>query len=1070
MESVFRLSDLNGSNGFRINGANAEDESGRSVSNAGDFNGDGFADILIAAPSAGPAEGELDGEVSVLFGRADWADATISLSDLTGSNGFRILGADADDRLGRSVASAGDVNGDGLDDIIIGASSADPNGTIRSGAAYVVFGTADWSQATLSVTDLDGSNGFVLFGPDTGDFIGASVSGAGDVNGDGIDDVLIGAPGSDPGQRSDAGSTYVVFGARDWSDPSLSLADLDGLNGFRVDGLNADNRGGNAVSGAGDVNGDGINDILIGASAANPDGLRNAGESYVIFGLQGGREAVLSPTDLDGSNGFRMQGLRAGEALGTSVSGAGDVNGDGIDDIVIGAAEDNLAGPDLTSGAYFVFGREEWPAASVALDGLDGTNGFRVGGANAPIRARSDVSAAGDVNGDGIDDVLIGVPLTDPDGIDFAGQSYVLFGSSDRAAAYLSLADMNSHDGFRLDGTAGHFRSGWSVSGAGDVNGDGVADFLIGSDWDYEVGRAGLGRSYLLFGSAAPVFARFDGLRFDDTASLDVFDAQGGGLRAFANTQMPVSFGMLNGDAGEFATIGEDGFVATHRQVTDFGVFYLDGASGDWMFVPDAEGINAAVTSRSAEIVVTATDPEGAVRSAPFGIEVQGVNDRPTGDLQILGAAWTGEVLLADVSAIRDADGLGAFSYQWLRDGEVIGDATGASYALTPADVGTALSVQVSFTDGGGALETLNSDPTARVASFLSGTDLAEALTGTDQAEKVAGLAGNDTLAGLSGNDTLLGGAGDDSLVGGTGDDVLNGGDPQNLSNADGADAFLGGDGVDWVSYAGSFGSLRVDLMFPQINTFAAMGDTYDGIENLLGSQGPDNMRGTLDANHIMGGRNVDYIFGRQGDDTLEGGVGDDVLFGGLGADLLIGGENRDRAQYSEALERVVVDLLWADTLNQGEAQGDLFDGIEDLAGSEHDDALAGDNGANRLFGRGGRDRLFGRAGDDILNGGGGRDVLSGMAGNDTLRGGDSQDVFVFTQGADVIEDWFLDIIQLDADALGISGLTAAEVVTQLGGRSGADFVLEFDNGHSLTLLGQADILPAHLADFIEIV
>ncbi len=336
----------------------------------------------------------------------------------------------------------------------------------------------------------------------------------------------------------------------------------------------------------------------------------------------------------------------------------------------------------------------------------------------------------------------------------------------------------------------------------------------------------------------------------------------------------------------------------------------------------------------------------------------------------------------------------------------------------------------------------------------------ADSITGGNGADFVAAAGGDDTLAGGAGNDSLLGEDGDDSLDGGVGDDLLNGGA--------GADAFNGGDGIDTVSYEGSRGSLRVDLLFPQINTFWAQGDTFEGIEHLIGSQGFENLRGTLEDNRIQGMANVDYIFGRRGNDTLEGGVGDDVLFGGVGQDVLIGGENRDRAQYSESLTAIVASL--ADTsLNTGEAAGDSYDSIEDLAGGAFADLLYGDTGDNRLFGREENDTLIAGAGNDYLNGGGNNDRLEGGAGDDTLRGGTSRDTFVFNDGADVVEDWFLDIIELDGAALGVSGLTSGQVVTQLGSVSGADFVLDFDNGDTLTLQGQSGISLTQLAGFIEI-
>ena len=298
------------------------------------------------------------------------------------------------------------------------------------------------------------------------------------------------------------------------------------------------------------------------------------------------------------------------------------------------------------------------------------------------------------------------------------------------------------------------------------------------------------------------------------------------------------------------------------------------------------------------------------------------------------------------------------------------------------------------------------------------------------------GSAGADTLSGTAFDDTIRGNLGDDVLVGGEGDDILNG--------SNGADDLDGGVGSDWASYEGSRGSLRVDLMFSQINTNVAAGDVYTSIENLIGSQGFDNLRGTLSDNHIVGGRNVDYIFGRRGDDTLDGGIGDDVLFGGTGADVLIGGENRDRAQYSESLTAVTVDLTTTSN-NTGEAIGDSYNSIEDLAGSRFDDDLRGDTGANRLFGREGADILNGREGNDYLNGGAHSDTLDGGAGNDVMRGGQHADTFVFREGNDLIEDFDteLDHLHLDPDLLGGGAITAeraVEFASVIGGHTVFDF------------------------------
>jgi Ca2+-binding RTX toxin-like protein len=315
-----------------------------------------------------------------------------------------------------------------------------------------------------------------------------------------------------------------------------------------------------------------------------------------------------------------------------------------------------------------------------------------------------------------------------------------------------------------------------------------------------------------------------------------------------------------------------------------------------------------------------------------------------------------------------------------------------------------------------------------------------------ESVEGVFAGSGDDSVTGNAANNDLRGGGGNDSLLGGSGNDTLNGGS--------GGDVLDGGSGTDTVSYEGSTGSLRVDLMFAGINTNVAAGDSYVSIENLIGSQGFDNLRGTTGANRIEGMANVDYVFGRAGNDTLVGGVGDDVLFGGVGADVLDGGANRDRAQYSESLAALLVDLM-NPGLNTGEAAGDSYVSIEDLAGSRFDDTLSGDLGDNRLFGREGADRLYGRAGNDYLNGGANNDRLDGGLGDDTLRGGQSADTFVFDAGADRVEDFTAvqnDRIAIDKALIGGSVLTGAEIVASYASVIGGMVVFDFGSGNTLTL------------------
>ena len=479
-----------GTSGFRIDGATANDISGYSVSSVGDVNGDGYDDLIVGAYKTDPYGRADAGSSYVVFGKAS-GFGTVDLAAL-GTQGFQINGAAAGDYSGRSASSAGDINGDGYDDLIIGAYQADPSGKSRAGSSYVIYGKAS-GFGTVDLASL-GSSGFQINGAASVEYSGVSVSSAGDVNGDGYDDLIVGAYQADPSGRTDAGSSYVVYGKASGFG-TVDLAAL-GTQGFQINGAASVEYSGVSVSSAGDVNGDGYGDIIIGAYNAGPSGKPSAGSSYVVYGKASGFGTV----DLAalGTQGFQINGAASVDFSGLSVSSAGDVNGDGYGDILIGASNSDASGMTNSGSSYVVFGKASG-FGTVDLAAL-GTQGFQINGAASFDYSGVSVSSAGDVNGDGYDDIIIGAYQADPSGKTNAGSSYVIYGKASGFGT-VDLAALGTQ-GFHINGAAADDNSGLSVSSAGDINGDGYDDLIVGAYQADPSGRTDAGSSYVIFGGA----------------------------------------------------------------------------------------------------------------------------------------------------------------------------------------------------------------------------------------------------------------------------------------------------------------------------------------------------------------------------------------------------------------------------------------------------------------------------------------------------------------------------------------------------------------------------------------
>jgi len=462
--------------------------------------------------------------------------------DALGSSGVgtAFRGAAASEFSAQSVA-AGDVNGDGFDDLIVGSLVAEPGGLSIAGSVYVVFGSSAGVPSSLSGADLDGANGFVINGLAAEDLLGHDVDSA-DVNGDGVDDLIVGAPGT----ASQGGQVYVVFGRTAGFSQSaqFDLATLDGQNGFVIRAMPPNNGVIGRSVGHADINGDGADEVLTGSETVwgcRPD---SCDQVFVIYGRGPGAAtpfpAVVSSQA--GGAGFAIithdpTNSAPQNGLGKVASTPADVNGDGLDDLILSRR------PSFQEGAAFVgFGSATPFPDTFRLSSFNGSNGFEIVG-TAGVDFAFSAEGLGDTNGDGVDDLAIGVLRANSD----RGQAHVVFGRQTAFPARLDVATLNGGNGFTITNTIGPaVRLGHAASG-GDFNGDGLADVVIGGPETSLQSQA-----VVVFGSASP-----------RAATLDVagLDGQNGFVASSGHWYSAFGFavsltGDLNGDGRSDLIVG----------------------------------------------------------------------------------------------------------------------------------------------------------------------------------------------------------------------------------------------------------------------------------------------------------------------------------------------------------------------------------------------------------------------------------------------------------------------------------------------------------------------------------
>jgi hypothetical protein len=477
---------------------------------AGDVNGDGYSDIATTSPGD-------TGAVSVYHGGGY---PTAAASD------FKSFGEQAFAEYGSGLGAAGDLNGDGFSDYVVGQPGFD-DGEIDEGRIVPVYG-ASCPPGCVKPTVPPGA----FEANQAGARQGASVAGAGDVDGDGYDDVIVGAPLFDAGAQVDAGRFQIYLGG------PVGLQTTAALTRTGLAGAGA--QSGFAVAGVGDVNGDGLGDVLVSAPYADVGGLTDAGTVYLYLG-------TAKPPGVGEKAAWSKSGTIANQHFGVRLGAAGDVNRDGYSDVVIGAIH---SGPNGEVAAYVFHGQ---------VNGLASSPAAVLVGAQAGDDDGINVASAGDVNGDSYADVAVGEPQwTGPSGI-YQGRVRVFHGGP---------GGVSPTPATTLESPFGFTYFGAGIGGGGDVDGDGYGDLAIGAPM--RIGQVNFeGRAHVYLGGPAGL-ATTESLEFTDTPG----DESEFGRRVALNLD-------VNGDG--FADLLVAGHRADRSGVDEGGVFVHFGGGSAGM-------------------------------------------------------------------------------------------------------------------------------------------------------------------------------------------------------------------------------------------------------------------------------------------------------------------------------------------------------------------------------------------------------------------------------------------------------------------------------------------------------
>ena len=954
------------------------------------------------------------------------------------------------------VSSVGDLNGDGIADVAVGA-AGDDDKAAEAGRIFVMLGNPAAGASVGLSTGVPGSvTSWIIDGVSAGDMAGFSIAGLADMNGDGRGELLIGAPGMAVSGAADAGMAFVAFGPAVAG--GLDLGDLvagGSGKGYSIKGQAAGDMAGYAVMSTGDINGDGIADVLVGAPGQDAGGV-DAGAAYVVWGKAGDTPVLLSNVAA-GTGGFKITGAGGGDAVGTTLGVLGDQNGDGRAEILIGVRDFNDFAAN--QGAVYVIDGKATGTGVNLNDIAAGIGGYIITGV-AQDDAGAAVAGVGDVNGDGRADILIGAPRSD--------RAYVVFGKADHVA--VDLANVRAGiGGLQIIAEVAGNLDGMVVLGGQDLNRDGIADLILGVPGNEE-GGANAGAVYIIWGGlaggtidlslialgmggakivGAPGSLTGSSLAFSGDANADgtvdlIMGAPGTGesvkvLYAPASWQPDLNiYGTVGADlmgpgyggahkigVGNDAILGLDG---NDTILADAGHDTVEGGAGDDS-IDGGAGNDSLTGGTGNDTMNGGTGNDTYVVDSLLDVVSEAGGDGV--DTIVSGVAFMLAVGFEDLTltgSARAGTGNAAANHLTGTIGADTLDGAGGADTMT----GGAGNDRYTVDDAGDTMVEAAGGGTDQITTSLNWllgaeienlvlTGAARLGTGNALANRITGTVGDDTLDGAAGADTLVGGTGNDTYL------VDNAGDVITETGTGGSDTVLAsanytlGAGVEALILTGA---AHVGTGNATANTLTGTtgADTLDGaggIDTLVGGLGDDtyvvDVAGDVITETLTGGidsmiAKANYTLGAFVENlTLSGaaragtgntlsnrltGTGfDDTLNGGTGADTMDGGAGND-TYVVDSLGDVITDVAGTDTVSSSLALT-LGAGLENLTLTAAGLTGTGNGSANVMTGTAGSQTLYGMDGNDSLDGGTGADTMVGGAGDDTYTLDNVGDVVV---------------------------------------------------------------------------